>query len=531
MKKALTLTLALCLVLSLMGTALADLDPKDYPKFENTVVLTCAKDDGFNFYGENDQWVSPEDNLWLKTMKDYLNVEFEYLWLTQNDAANYETKWNLAMAGDEIPVVAGVNRTVYEALYEAGLIADDMGDYLEKYGSEWVKSFYKGSVEETYMTRDGKLHGVPVVRPSMDQYDTLCVRYDWMKKVGVEEVPTTIEGIIDLGRKFVAAGLGKYVLAVGGAGPWTGWAGLQGFFQGHGVAWASGYWNKGEDGKLFYGMTDPRMKDALMTLQGLYKEGLIKEDFLVSSVAESINKGETGIMYSVSFGPVNTIDLFALDPETDIIAVDVPTLTGEKPQYFVNAVPNSFLFVSKDATPEQKQAIIEVLNLREDLFSDLNSSVDWGYHRNANPFNPANQYEGTFQYSMYYDEIEHAFTTGDLESFVTANGKTYYNRVMNYLNGDATLARYYPIYRVPNGTYSVINTVWKEGRVHNSFYTAPETEFMQENRAMLDELLINAAQQVIMGADISVWEKALNEWHATGGDTMTEEVNEWFEKQ
>lgn len=196
--------------------------------------------------------------------------------------------------------MAGVNRTLYESLIDAGLVAD-MGEAIEKYASEELKSFIHGSVEETYMTRDGVLYGIPNVRPSMDNYDILVIRKDWMDKVGVTEVPTTIEGIIELGRKFVEAGLGKYVLAVNGASAGTGWGGLQGFFQGYDVAWASGYWKLNEEtGELFYGMTDDAMSEALLTLQALYKEGLIREDYLVASVGESINNGETGIVYPPS---------------------------------------------------------------------------------------------------------------------------------------------------------------------------------------------------------------------------------------
>lgn len=527
MRKRRMLVWVLCLTFISMSFAIAEVDKTNYIPFEETVVLTSAKNDSFSFYGEDDVWIGPEDNPWLTYIRDYLNVEIEYLWITENDPENYSTKWNLAMAGGEIPLVAGVQRSTYEELYQAGLIAD-MGEAIEKYASDNLKSFIHGSVEETYMTRDGVLYGLPDVRPSMDNYDTLVIRKDWMEKVGVEEVPTTIDGIIELGRKFVDAGLGQYVMAISGATASTGWGGLQGFFQGYGVAWAEGYWDKNAEGELFYGMTDERVVDALLRLQGLYEEGLLKEDFLVSSAAESINAGETGIIYSVCYGPVNAIDLFNLDAEADLIAADIPTITGEKPVYRVNAVPNQFIFVSKEATEEQKEAIIKVWDLQQDLWSDMNSEIDWGYHRGANVFNPADQYEGTFQYAMYYDEIEHAFNTGDLESFVTANGKTYYNRVMDYLAGDTTLAKYYPIYRVPNGTYHVINTAMKENRVLNSYYTAPETEFMQENRAMLDSLLVDAANQVIMGADISVWTDAVDEWYATGGQKMTDEVNEWY---
>ena len=527
MKKLLSLLLALCLTATLAGAAFAEVDKANYTPFAETVVLTAAKNDTFSFYGEDDKWVDPENNPWLTYIKDYLNIEFDYLWITQNDDEGYSTKWNLAMAGGEIPLVAGVNRATYEALYEAGLVAD-MGEAIEKYASDTLKEFIHGSVEEAYMTRDGVLYGMPDVRPSMDNYDTIVIRKDWMDKVGVEEVPTTMDGIIELGRKFVDAGLGKYVFAIGGAQASGGWGGLSGYFEGYGIGWSAGYWDKNEEGSLYYGMTDERMSEALTTLQGLYKEGLLREDYLVSPVADSFNAGEAGIIYSICFGPVNTIDLFNLDENADLIAADIPTVTGEKPQYKLNAVPDRFIFVSKDATEQQKEAVIKMWDLQQALWSDMDSDIDWGYHRGANAINNADQYESSFQYALYYDEIEHAFTTGDLDSFKTANGKTYYNRVMNYLAGDKSLAKYYPIYRVPGGTYNINNIAMKEDRVHNSFYTAPETEFMQENRPMLDEMLVDAANQVIMGADISVWTDAVAEWYATGGQEMTDEVNEWY---
>lgn len=527
MKKLFTLLLAMCLMMNC--AALAEVDKAGYTPFEETVVLKSAKNDGFNFYGEDDLWVGPENNPWLTYIKDYLNVEFDYLWVTQADIESYKTKFNLAMAGDELPTVATVDRTLYENLVDAGLVAD-MREAIDKYASDDLKSFIYGSVEETYMTRDGVLYGVPDIRPTMDNYDTIVVRKDWMEKVGVTEIPTTTEGIIELGRKFVDAGLGKYVMAVNGAKATTGWGGLQGFFQGYDVAWASGYWKLDEEtGKLFYGMTDEAMSDALLTLQGLYKEGLIREDYLVASVGESINNGETGIIYSVCYGPVNAVDLFNLDPNADLIAADIPTITGAKPTYYVNAVPNCFVFVNANATEQEKEAVIKCLNLMQALWSDMNSDIDWGYHRSANPINGQfDQYESSFQYALYYDEIAHAYTTGDLDSFKTANGKTYYNRVKNYEAGDKSLAKYYPIYRVPGGTYNAINTAMKENRVMNSYYTAPQTEFMLENMDMLNELLINAANEVIMGADISVWTEAVEEWHTTGGDQMTEEANEWY---
>lgn len=90
-----------------------------------------------------------EENPWLTYVKDYLNVEFEYLWITESDGNSYNTKWNLGMASGELPTVAGVNRTTYEALVAADLVAD-MSNAIDQYASDQLKKFIYSSVEETY---------------------------------------------------------------------------------------------------------------------------------------------------------------------------------------------------------------------------------------------------------------------------------------------------------------------------------------------------------------------------------------------
>jgi len=528
MRKFLVLVLALSLVLGCAGTGFAD---EEYTYFDDGVTLTIARNDTFSFYGFDDEWTSTDDNKWLDVIKETLNVDFEKLWETENDIDTYYTKWNLAMAAGELPDFAGVNRTTYEALLEAGLVAD-MTEYYDKYASDSLKALIEGSPEQSYMTRDGQLMGFPCVRPSMDNYDVLVIRKDWMDAVGVTECPQTIDEMIDLGKKFVDAGLGgenTYALCVEDT-IGCGWGRLTGFFQGYGIPYANGYWMEDEEtGKLYYGRTDERMKDALLTLQSLYSEGLIKEDYLVTSAKESFTAGECGIIYSICYGPVNAVDLYALDENLDLIACDAPTLDGSAPDYYVNAIPGVFYFVSVDATDEEKIAFVECLNLIQDLFSSFD--YDWGYERGSMPFTPCDQMESAFQYAKYYDEIEYAYTTGDTNSFLTANGKNYYTRLINFEAGDRTLGKYDGIYRVPDGTYSVINKAMKDGRVHNSYYTGASTESMQEYQDMLDELLTNAENQVIMGADISVWEDAVAEWYATGGQEMTDDANAWYAAQ
>jgi len=48
-------------------------------------------------------------------------------------------------------------------------------------------------------------------------------------------------------------------------------------------------------------------------------------------------------------------------------------------------------------------------------------------------------------------------------------------------------------------------------------------------KQILDDAMKTAMIKVIMGEDISVYEKAVKDWYANGGQIMTDEVNQWYE--
>ena len=69
------------------------------------------------------------------------------------------------------------------------------------------------------------------------------------------------------------------------------------------------------------------------------------------------------------------------------------------------------------------------------------------------------------------------------------------------------------------------------GRIVQSAYTTFQTDTMLEKSADLNQNLASAIQKVILGADISVFDQAVETWKSTGGDTITQEVNDWYRAQ
>jgi len=494
------------------------IDPLE--KFEKTVTIHIGKADNFSFYGQNADYTSAEDNVWIKSMKDTLNVEFVFDWIVKDSAAN-TVKWNTAMASGNVPDMGTVDRVTYESLVEAGLVAD-MTEIYSKYASPLLRSLVDPSNELPYMTREGVLYGLPQTQAYPQNYDLLVLRKDWLDRVG-KAVPKTIDELVEVATAFKDAQLGgpnTYGLAVGNAI----WGSLKGFFQGYGIPYR--VWAKDNSGKIVYGGIDERMKEALLRLQSMYKSGLLRQDYVVANTVESVTAGEAGMLYCVCYGPVNAVDLYQLDPKVDMIAAEIPTLDGELPTYYDSAVPNTFVYISSKF--KELEAAVKVVNLVVENLSSM--EYDWGYIRGACPIGNV-MYEKPFSFCEYAREIEYAYQSKDLTKFTTSNAKTYYNRLIKFEAGDRTLGKYHPIYRTEVGTYAILNDAFESNRINNTLYMAVDTETMVERKALLDKLLDTAINKVIMGEPISVWEQAVAEWTSTGGQKMTDEVNAWYKSQ
>ena len=503
--------------LSAASTTVSTTSVNPFGKFDKTVTIHIGKVDSFSFYGQHNDYTSSEKNVWIDSMKDKLNVEFVFDWIVKDGASN-TVKWNTAIASGKIPDMGVIDRATYESLIEAGMMADTKKAY-DTYASPLLKSLVTPSYELPYMSRDGKLYGLPMTNSYPQNFDVLVVRQDWLTKVG-KKVPKTIDELVDVATAFKNAKLGgdkTYGLAVGN----TRWGSLSGFFQGYGIPY--GVWAQDAGGKTYYGNTDTRMKEAILKLQSMYKSGLLRQDYLVANTVESVTAGEAGMLYSICSGPVNAVDLYQKDPNVDMIGAEIPTVDGKLATYYDSAVPNSFVFVNKNFT--NQEAAVKVVNLIAQNLSDMN--YDWGYIRGACPIGSV-MYEKPFSFCEYAREIEYAYTTKDTSKFTTANAKTYYNRLIKFEAGDRTLGKYHPIYRVNNGTYAILNDAYESKRIVNTIYNAVDTETMLEKKAILDKLLNTAMHKVIMGENIAVWEQALSEWSATGGQKMTDEVNAWY---
>lgn len=60
-------------------------------------------------------------------------------------------------------------------------------------------------------------------------------------------------------------------------------------------------------------------------------------------------------------------------------------------------------------------------------------------------------------------------------------------------------------------------------------FTSSYSDFALQNMTNMREILDAEYVKIIMGADIDNFDKAVETWYSTGGDRITEEVNEWYQ--
>ena len=75
--------------------------------------------------------------------------------------------------------------------------------------------------------------------------------------------------------------------------------------------------------------------------------------------------------------------------------------------------------------------------------------------------------------------------------------------------------------------YPIINDILINGSIQAQ-YNGPLTENMALYEQTINASLLSAMVKVIMGEDISVYEQAVTDWYANGGQAITDDVNAYY---
>ncbi|XEC93012.1 extracellular solute-binding protein [Paenibacillus tarimensis] len=202
------------------------------------------------------------------------------------ERSTWKEKFNVLLASGQIPDIFPIDgdMTDMATWADQSLIASISREEIEKHMPNYAKHLNAedpGAWEVGFY--NGKYWGIPKIWPQGN--DGLLPGYNenWLKKIGYNEPPKTLEQLHNVLTKFVnddPDGNGKkdtYGMTARGKLPIQMFTSI---FSAYGV---SPYlFIKGDDGRIVYGGITEQTRSALKTLNQWYKEGLIDPEFITA---------------------------------------------------------------------------------------------------------------------------------------------------------------------------------------------------------------------------------------------------------
>jgi putative aldouronate transport system substrate-binding protein len=509
--------------------------PDPFAKYAPAITLTSVRTMGptDQFDQSDPEKRSYEENRWIRTFREEMGINLKYNWIAP-DADSATAKWNANIAAGDIPDFSIVNDNIYKQLLDADLIAN-MTQIFADYATDEYKATLL-SADYDMMTVDGKMYGFPAGKKAMAGTTLLFVRQDWLDKVRLP-APETIDDVVKVAKAFKAAGLGgsdTIGLLLGsnisggtsfeaGDGKWDG------FLNGYGAY--LNYWLV-KDGKLAYSTVQPEMRRALLGLQALYKDGTINRDFAVLNnvvAREYVASGKVGIFYSTAWNVTQGMNtLVKTDPNARITHLyPPPAEKGKVIPIQTNSPKGWRIFVSnKSRNPEAvvKMAVLSYHSrFSERQFYYMSDEAGFPYYKFLPWGDTFNTAEEDLTRSVAIRDAELTGNTETLEKYQWTGTYTQYQLAKEGKSEPWNLMLY-----GPGGAYSSLYDYYTANRLLIEGFNGLPTDTMLLKGGIINAALGTAMFEVVMGADISVFDRAVEKWYADGGTQITAEVNRWY---
>ena len=483
---------------------------------------------------------SYEDNVWTRLYKEKYGINLEYDWYVTDTGTWYERS-NVAIKSNQIPDFMNVDTEQFRVLQQSDQLADLTAAY-ESTASDLLKQIMQeaGTTAMASGTVDGKLMGIPFTGMPKEAAPILMIRKDWMENLGLSE-PKTFDDVKKIAEAFVkndpdgngmddtiGLGLDNNIFS-NSASP--AWQGLNAAFGVQPTIWV-----KNEAGDLEYGSVQPKMRDYLVALSDMYKQGLLYKDIQkldASGLESQIINEKCGMAFQPFHAPANALQtLKELTPEAEWCYFEIPTVDGSDALIPIGTGVTSYWVCSKKfADPE---AMIKMLNLyveyqygeaitqeEVDKKSALMVGVD-GKMWLMSAVKAYRDYRNLYSYQVTNDY----FVNGVEPPLGRVQG---IQQIQDALNGNDEYWGQLNIYGV-GGCLKVIEKYKEKDSFIVDQYYGPKTKTYSSNWGELYSM----EQEVFMGIvtgqkTISEFDKFISDWKRKGGDKITEEINDWYD--
>lgn len=492
-------------------------------------VLTVLDDETF------------EDNRWSRVYEEELGIKINYEWVVKGnpDSDQYLQKMNVTLASGEIPDVMPVNAVQLKQLVDADLI-EDMTDLYEKYASPLLKDILsqEGPAPFDAATYDGRLMAIPETGSNMESGHYIWIRTDWLENLGLEP-PKTISDVLEISRAFThddpdGNGVDDTFGLAATKDIWGGFAGLQAFMAGFNAY--PNIWLEDENGQLVYGSIQPEVRDGLLALQNMYKNGEIDREFGIKDggkVAEDVAAGKIGMSYGEQWNSIwplqNNVNN---DPNAQWqafpIVSDAANITDVKVP--LNFRTNKFFVVRKGV--KNPEAVIKLFNMHVEKNWGETAQFDYYYAPpeaesvwQLSPVQPAPPKKNVEAFRA----IDAARKANDF-STLEGEAKTIQEKLDDYYSGTSegfALWGWERIYS-EEGSMGIADQYDKNNQYLLDKFVGAPTPTMVERQSTLEKLQDEVFVKIILGDPIETFDKFVEDWNSLGGEKITQEVNEWY---
>jgi putative aldouronate transport system substrate-binding protein len=401
-KRILAILLALVLFVSILSGCGGTEDPADNgdtgDKATNDPVKTTEESVSNNFnetgypivnekitftvmHPQNPTNGPMEDMIYFQKLEEASNIGV--VW-EPVPASDWDTKPSLTLAGGDLPdIVMGAvsNSTVYEY----GIIGDyivEISEGIDKYMpnlKHWLNEY--PDVYDSITQIDGSIYFAPYIYDTAQAAsDTVYLRMDFLRKAGIDKVPTTVDEFYDMLTAFKEANFAEDFapmlpyraanLTTGAVAAWL----YPAFGESYDIIWGLG-----SEGKVEYTMINDQYKLYIEFISKLYAEGLIEPEIFTMDDQTNIakmreNKGAV-LTYATQLNPEN---FESGEYEVEIIP---PLVSGHTSTQKIRSMPHyggSAAFITKEC--EHVEAALRWFDMGysvEDILPGLNHLSGW----------------------------------------------------------------------------------------------------------------------------------------------------------
>lgn len=505
-------------------------------KYDPAITITIAKQQDENA-GKYMNGESLNDNVLTRWGEENLGIKIETT-LLGGDASQYNTKLRLALTGSEVlPDVLPVYDTmIMNDLIESGRVKEITED-IETYMPDRLKEIYK-QYPTTFnpVIKDGKVYGMAIA-PNLTEGEVMLIRQDWLDKLQLK-APATIEEFEQVIAAFTnddPDGNGKqdtYGFTFSGKDSYnTGWVSDP-------VMIFSAYTGKhlprqwyDDNGKLTYGSIHPGNKEALAKLRDWYAKGYLNKELATQGAWDALSgftEGKAGIIIGRPWLYDSVKDVEKNVSGAKIAAYPtIQGVSGDKTYQSAQLNDGVFMF-NKD------------FKYMEGFFLYYDKLYDAAFGTGDFQYGYAQGYdydivdgEVVFDPAKFNKPLEAVQSVGKM-SFtkntpsVSPAGKLYYD-LANGASPDSgpLLAAAAASPTAQQGF--AISYENRDTLLPNPF-NGPPTPAMQNVWEQLTTMEQETFTKIIYGNEpLEAFDTFVKQWAEKGGDTVTEEVNAWYE--